>query len=65
MTMKKSYRIDEAAREFEVTTRTIYRLIKRGEIHSFKVGDARRIDSEEIERIKKNTGEDENQVRRA
>lgn len=63
--MKKSYRIDEAAQEFAVSRRTIYRLIERGELESFKVGDTRRIDADEIERIKKNAAEDENRVRRA
>jgi excisionase family DNA binding protein len=51
--MKKSYRIDEVAEEFDVSRRTIERLIQRGELQSFKVGDTRRIDPEEIERLKK------------
>jgi len=51
--MKKSYRIDELAKDFDVSRRTIERLIQRGEIQSFKVGDTRRIEAEEVERLKK------------
>lgn len=51
--IKKSLRIDEVARDLDVSRRTIERLIQRGELQSFKVGDTRRIDSEEIERLKK------------
>lgn len=50
---KKSYRIDEVAEEFDVSRRTVERLIQRGELQSFKVGDTRRIDAEELERMKK------------
>lgn len=51
--MKKTYRVDEVAKELEVSRRTIERLIQRGEIHSYKVGDTRRIDVSEIEKLKK------------
>ena len=59
--IKKSYRIDELAREFAVSRRTIERLIERGEIQTFTVGDTRtrRIDAEEAERIKKKEPRDE------
>jgi len=50
--MKKSYRIDEAAEELSVSKRTIERLIHDGEIHSYKIRDTRRIDREEIEKLK-------------
>jgi excisionase family DNA binding protein len=50
---KKSYRIDELAKDFDVSRRTIERLIQRGEIQSFKIGDTRRIEAEEVERLKK------------
>lgn len=50
---KKSYRIDEAAEELAVSRRTVERAIKSGEIHAFKFRDARRIDAEELERVKK------------
>lgn len=50
---KRTYRVDEAAEEFDVSRRTIERLIKRGELQSYKVGDTRRIDAEELERLKK------------
>lgn len=55
--MKKSYRVDEAAAEFDVSKRTVERLIQRGEIESYKVGDSRRIDAQEIERVKKDRRE--------
>jgi len=52
--MKNTYRIDEAAKELEVSRRTVERLIQRGELQSFKVADTRRIDARELERLKKN-----------
>ena len=55
--MKKSYRVDEAAAEFDVSKRTVERLIQRGEIESYKVGDSRGIDAQEIERVKKDRRE--------
>ncbi len=42
----------EVAEELNVTRLTIYRLISRGEISSFKVGAATRIPRSEVERIK-------------
>jgi excisionase family DNA binding protein len=50
---KSSYRIDEAAEELGVSPRTVERAIKAGEIQSFKFRDTRRIDCEEIQRVKK------------
>jgi putative molybdopterin biosynthesis protein len=50
---KKSYRIDEVAREFAVSRRTIYRMIEDGQLDSFKVRDRQRIDAAEVERLKK------------
>jgi len=51
--IKKSYRIDEAAREFDVSPRTVERLIQRGELDSYKIGGNRRILAEELDRVKK------------
>ena len=53
---KATYRVDEVAKELAVSKRTIERLIQRGDLHSFKVGDTRRIDHDELERLKKNDG---------
>jgi len=50
--MKKSYRIDEAAEALGVSRRTVERAIKSGELLSFKLRDSRRIDADEIERLK-------------
>lgn len=50
---KKAYRVDEVAKELAVSKRTIERLIQRRQIRSYKVGDTRRIDAEEIDRFKK------------
>ena len=52
--MKNTYRVDEAAKELEVSRRTVERLIQSGDLKSFKVGDTRRIDVQELERLKKN-----------
>ena len=53
--MKRSYRVDEVAEELSVSPRTIQRLIQRGELQSYRIGDTRtrRIDLEEMERLKK------------
>ena len=51
--MKNSYRIDEAADYLGVSRRTIERAIKDGELLSYKFRDARRIDAEELEKVKK------------
>jgi len=51
--LKKSLTIKETGEELGVHPRTIQREIQRGEIQSFKVGTARRIAAEEIERLKK------------
>lgn len=50
---KKTYRVDEAAEELGVSRRTVERAIQSGEIHAYKVRDTRRIDAEEIDRVKK------------
>lgn len=51
--MKKSLRIDEAAKEFDISRRTLYRLIQKGEVETYKLGHNRRITAEEIDRVKK------------
>jgi len=53
--MKKSYRVDEVADALQVSRRTVERLIKTGELPSYKIGDTRtrRIDPDEVERLKK------------
>ena len=56
--MKNSYRIDEAANMLGVSRRTVERAIKSGEIQSFKIRDTRRIDAEEIDRVKKKESND-------
>ena len=52
--MKNFYRLDEVAREFGVSRRTVERLVKSGELQSLKIGGGRRIALEELERLKKN-----------
>jgi excisionase family DNA binding protein len=51
--MKKFYNINEVAKDYEVSRRTVERLIKSGELQSFKFGDSRRIEAQELERLKK------------
>ena len=53
MELKHYYRIDEVAREFSVSRRTIYRLIAKGELSAIKLGHGRRISVEELQRVKK------------
>jgi putative molybdopterin biosynthesis protein len=51
--MKRTFRVDEVARELDVSRRTVERLIQRGQIVVFKVGASVRIDQAEIENFKK------------
>jgi putative molybdopterin biosynthesis protein len=39
---------DDVARRLKVTRLTVYRLLKKGEITAFKVGDQWRIDEEDL-----------------
>lgn len=50
--MKKTLRVDELAREWEVSPRTIRREIDRGELGAFKVGDTWRIPIEEADKYR-------------
>jgi len=52
-TLKDSYNLNEAADLLGVSRRTLERAIKDGEVNSYKLRYARRIEAEEIERIKK------------
>jgi excisionase family DNA binding protein len=47
--MKRSYTVQELAERWQVHRATIYRMMQRGEIASFKVGATRRIRAEEVE----------------
>ena len=51
--MKLTYLIDEAADYLGVSRRTIERAIEDGELHSYKFRDTRRIEFEELEKVKK------------
>jgi excisionase family DNA binding protein len=53
VTDKKSYRIDEVAKEFDVSSRTVERWIKSGELDAVRIGHTRRIMSETIDNAKK------------
>ena len=53
--MKNSYRIDEAARRWEVHPKTVERAIHRGEVEAFKIGSTWRIRSDEVDRVEKKT----------
>jgi len=55
--MKKSFRVDELAKDWDVCRKTVEREIKRGELDAFKVGSTWRIKAETVsqyERPKKN-----------
>ncbi|MCT8139405.1 helix-turn-helix transcriptional regulator [Anaerobacillus sp. CMMVII] len=47
-----TYTPDEIAKMFKISKHTVYELIKRGELHAFKIGNKMRINSEEVERFK-------------
>jgi len=45
---KRYYRVDEVARHFSVSDRTIYRLIDTGDIKAIRLRDCIRVSAEEI-----------------
>lgn len=47
---KSSYRLDEVAKEMDVSRRTVERWIANGELQSIKIGHTRRVPSTEIEK---------------
>jgi putative molybdopterin biosynthesis protein len=47
-----TYTPDEIAGMFKISKHTVYELIKRGELHAFKVGNKMRIEESEVERFK-------------
>jgi len=55
MLNKRSYRVDEAAREINVSRRTVYRMIDRGDIHAVKIGRLTRIHYQQIEGVLHNS----------
>jgi excisionase family DNA binding protein len=54
MLHKRSYRVDEAAREINVSRRTVYRMIDRGDLHAVKIGRLTRIHYQQIELVLNN-----------
>jgi excisionase family DNA binding protein len=50
ISLKKTFRVDELAREWNVSPRTIRREIDRGELDAFKVGDTWRISAEAVQK---------------
>jgi excisionase family DNA binding protein len=46
--VKRYYRIDEVARYFQVSDRTIYRLIDMGDIKAIRLRECLRVSTEEI-----------------
>lgn len=51
---EKTYTPDEVAKMFKISKHTVYELIKRGELHAFKIGNKMRIEESEITRFKDN-----------
>lgn len=49
---EKTYTPDEVAKMFKISKHTVYELIKRGELHAFKIGNKMRIEEKEIIRFK-------------
>jgi len=48
---KRYYRVDEVARYFSVSDRTIYRLIDTGDIKAIRLRDCIRVSAEEIREL--------------
>ncbi|WP_160722476.1 substrate-binding domain-containing protein [Bacillus sp. USDA818B3_A] len=49
---ERAYTPDEVAQIFQISKHTVYELIKRGDLHAFKIGNKMRIEHAEIERYK-------------
>jgi excisionase family DNA binding protein len=49
MTMPRAFTVEEVAEILKVHTRTVYRMLDRGELRGFKVGTAWRISAEALE----------------
>jgi putative molybdopterin biosynthesis protein len=49
---EKAYTPDEVADMFQISKHTVYRIIKRGELKAFKVGNKIRIEKIELEKYK-------------
>lgn len=56
--LKRYYRVDEVARYFSVSDRTIYRLVDKGEIRAIRLSDCIRIPVEEIRSLEERLMED-------
>ncbi len=56
--LKRYYRVDEVARYFSVSGRTIYRLVDKGEIRAIRLADCIRIPAEEIRALEERLMED-------
>lgn len=57
-----TYTPDEIAKMFKISKHTVYELIKRGDLHAFKVGNKMRINPEEVERYKNNSQAYQNNI---
>jgi putative molybdopterin biosynthesis protein len=49
---EQTFTPDEIANLFKISKHTVYELIKRGELHAFKVGNKMRIEESEVDRFK-------------
>lgn len=56
--VRKALRIDEIAEHWDVSRKTVERLIKRGGLEAFKVGTTWRIRAEDIEQFEKKIDQD-------
>jgi excisionase family DNA binding protein len=53
---KKSYRLDEVAEQWDVSRKTVQRLIQKGELEAFKIGSHWRIRRENLDEFEKKNG---------
>jgi len=57
-TTKQYYRVDEVARYFSVSDRTIYRLIDMGDLKAIRLRDCLRVSVEEIREFEERRRDD-------
>jgi excisionase family DNA binding protein len=55
--LKTKLRIDEVAKDFGVTRRTVLRWIEKGEVETIKIGGTRRIFAASLENLQKKSDE--------
>lgn len=52
--IKQAYSVSELARHWSCSRKLVYKLLEKGELKAFRIGDVFRISAAEVERIESN-----------